>query len=35
MEARGELEHRTEVMPRKAGPIWASVQANATPDIRP
>ena len=32
MEARGETQHRTQVKPRKAGPIWVSVLVNATPD---
>jgi len=35
MEARGETQHRTQVKPRKAGPIWVSVSANATPNFQP
>lgn len=34
-EAGGELQHRTEVKPREAGLIEASVLGNATPDIQP
>lgn len=35
MEARGQTPHRTQVKPRKAGPIWVSVPANATPNFQP
>jgi hypothetical protein len=34
MEAVGEPQHRTQVNPRKAGPVWVSVLGNTTPDIR-
>jgi hypothetical protein len=34
-EAVGELQHRTQVKPREAGLVEASVLANATPDIQP
>ena len=34
-EARDELQHLTQVNPRKAGLIEASVPTNATPDIQP
>jgi hypothetical protein len=33
-EAGGELQHRTQVKPREAGLMEASVLANATPDIQ-
>ena len=34
-EAVGELQHRTQVKPREAGLMEASVLANATPNIQP
>ncbi len=34
-EAGGKLQHRTQVNPREAGLVEASVLANATPDIQP
>ena len=34
-EAVGELQHRTQVKPREAGLMEASVLGNATPDIQP
>jgi hypothetical protein len=34
-EAGGELQHRTQVKPREAGLVEASVLGNATPDIQP
>ena len=34
-EAIDELQHRTQVKPREAGLMEASVLANATPDIQP
>ena len=34
-EAGGELQHRTQVKPREAGLMEASVLGNATPDIQP
>jgi hypothetical protein len=34
-EAGGELQHRTQVKPREAGLVEASVLRNATPDIQP
>ena len=34
-EAGGTLQHLTQVNPRKAGLIEASVPTNATPDIQP
>ena len=34
-EAGGILQHLTQVNPRKADLIWASMLANATPDIQP
>lgn len=34
-EAAGELQHRTQVKPREAGLVEASVLGNATPDIQP
>ena len=34
-EAGDELQHRTQVKPREAGLVEASVLANATPDIQP
>lgn len=34
-EAVGELQHRTQVKPREAGLMEASVRVNATPDIQP
>jgi hypothetical protein len=34
-EVVDELQHRTQVKPRKAGLIEASVLGNATPDIQP
>ena len=33
-EAVGELQHRTQVKPREAGLMEASVLGNATPDIQ-
>jgi hypothetical protein len=35
MEARGKTQHRTQVKPCKAGPIWVSVPVNATPNFQP
>ena len=34
-EAVGKLQHRTQVNPREAGLVEASVLGNATPDIQP
>lgn len=34
-EAGGELQHRTQVKPREAGLVEASVLGNAKPDIQP
>ena len=34
-KAGGELQHRTQVKPREAGLMEASVLGNATPDIQP
>src|SRR4051812_45269037 len=34
-EAVSELQHRTQVKPREAGLMEASVLGNATPDIQP
>jgi hypothetical protein len=34
-EAGGKLQHRTQVNPREAGLVEASVPGNATPDIQP
>ena len=34
-EAGGKLQHRTQVNPREAGLVEASVLANAMPDIQP
>jgi len=34
-KAGGELQHRTQVKPREAGLVAASVLRNATPDIQP
>jgi hypothetical protein len=34
-EAVDELQHRTQVKPREAGLVEASVLGNATPDIQP
>jgi len=34
-EAADELQHRTQVKPREAGLVEASVLGNATPDIQP
>jgi hypothetical protein len=34
-EAGGKLQHLTQVNPRKAGLIEASMLGNATPDIQP
>jgi hypothetical protein len=34
-KAGGELQHRTQVKPREAGLVEASVLGNATPDIQP
>ena len=34
-EAVGELQHRTQVKPREAGLVEASVLGNATPNIQP
>ncbi|MGH9453827.1 MAG: hypothetical protein ACRD2O_07645 [Terriglobia bacterium] len=34
-EAGDELQHLTQVNPRKADLIWVSVLANATPNIQP
>jgi hypothetical protein len=34
-EAGGKLQHRTQVKPREAGLMEASVLGNATPDIQP
>jgi hypothetical protein len=34
-EAGDELQHRTQVKPREAGLVEASVLGNATPDIQP
>ena len=34
-EAGGELQHRTQVKPREAGLVEASVLGNATPNIQP
>jgi len=34
-EAGGKLQHRTQVNPREAGLVEASVLGNATPDIQP
>lgn len=34
-EAVGERQHRTQVKPREAGLVEASVLGNATPDIQP
>lgn len=34
-EAGGILQHLTQVNPRKADLIWASMLANATPNIQP
>ena len=33
-EAGGKLQHRTQVKPREAGLVEASVRINATPDIQ-
>ena len=35
MEARDKTQHRTQVKPREAGLMEASVLGNATPDIQP
>lgn len=34
-EAGGTLQHLTQVNPRKADLIWASMPVNATPNIQP
>ena len=34
-EAGGKLQHRTQVKPREAGLVEASVLGNATPNIQP
>ena len=34
MEARGKPPYRTQVKPRKAGPIWVSTRCSAMPDFQ-